>query len=347
MHTTSAPQQDKSAKQNYFHFVFAFSLCICIFLPRISFAAIVISEIMYDPPGGDTNHEWIELENTGDTSVDISGWKLFEGSSNHSLASVAGGTQIAPHGFAVIADNAATFQLDWPQMSGILFDSVFSLANAGETISIKDSTGVVIDEITYSSAAGAAGDGNALSGFGQTWSAAIPTPGAAKQVGTIDNEDNSGNSDDNSNNNADGNDDQNDNQNGDTDADNADSTNGAKAASSKTKTAKKIAAKILLPPSTIFYDASATLSIKVTMPNGAPADHGWVYWSFGDGESYTSVNADPAVHIFAYAGKYVVQANYYENYYDRIPAAVDKIAVSVAAPKIELSDNGLTISMKN
>ncbi|MBP7832047.1 MAG: lamin tail domain-containing protein [Candidatus Pacebacteria bacterium] len=287
---------------------------------------------MYDPTGGDTNHEWIELENTGDSAVDISGWKLFEGTSNHSLASILGGTEIAPHSFAVIADNAATFQLDWPQMTGVLFDSVFSLSNAGESISIKDSTGAVVDEITYTAAAGATGDGNSLAGSGQTWTATIPTPGSAKQNGSISNEDDGENSGSDTNDNTDESGDVNDDQNGNN------STNVA---------SKKITANIVLPPSVIFFDASATLSLKVTMPNGTPADHGWVYWNFGDGESYTAVNTDPAIHIFAYSGKYVVQANYYENYYDRIPTASHKIAVSVAAPKIELSDNGLTISMKN
>ncbi len=346
MQITPTPQQNTCAKQHYFHIVFAFSICLCLFLPRLTFAAIIISEIMYDPSGGDTNHEWIELENTGDSAVDISDWKLFEGTSNHSLTSILGGTEIAPHSFAVIADNAATFQLDWPQMTGILFDSVFSLSNAGETISIKDSAGALVDEITYTAATGAAGDGNSLAGSGQTWTATIPTPGSAKQNGSISNEDGSGSDVDNTNGNSDDSGDVNDDQNGNNST-NTDSTNGTNTTSTKNKAAKKITASIVLPPSVIFYDASATLSLKVTMPNGTPADHGWVYWNFGDGESYTAVNTDPAIHIFAYSGKYVVQANYYENYYDRIPTASHKIAVSVVAPKIELSDNGLTISMKN
>jgi hypothetical protein len=42
-------------------------------------AAVVISEIMYNPAGADGSNpvsEWVEIYNSGDAAVDISGWRL-------------------------------------------------------------------------------------------------------------------------------------------------------------------------------------------------------------------------------------------------------------------------------
>src|SRR5438105_3103548 len=57
-------------------------LVFLLLLPTATFAQVVISEIMYDAPGSDSHAEWIELQNTGDSAVDISKWKLNDGS-NH------------------------------------------------------------------------------------------------------------------------------------------------------------------------------------------------------------------------------------------------------------------------
>jgi hypothetical protein len=37
---------------------------------------VVVNEIMADPMGSDTNQEWIELYNPGNTAVDINGWQI-------------------------------------------------------------------------------------------------------------------------------------------------------------------------------------------------------------------------------------------------------------------------------
>ena len=49
-------------------------------------SALVISEIMYDPQGSDTDREWIEVLNDTQSSIDMTGWKFFEANTNHGLA---------------------------------------------------------------------------------------------------------------------------------------------------------------------------------------------------------------------------------------------------------------------
>ncbi len=45
---------------------------------------VVINEFLADPAGSDSGTEWVELYNTGDSDVDLSGWKLEYGASSYS-----------------------------------------------------------------------------------------------------------------------------------------------------------------------------------------------------------------------------------------------------------------------
>lgn len=141
---------------------------------------VVINEIMYDPSGGDTGHEWIEIRNGTSQSFDLLNWKFFENNSNHGLTLIAGSATLLAGDFAIIADNATTFLTDWPSFSGTLFDSAFSLSNtAGEMIALKNPALEIIDALTYATTTGANGDGNSLHRTeGGNWIAALPTPGA-------------------------------------------------------------------------------------------------------------------------------------------------------------------------
>ncbi len=141
---------------------------------------IVITEIMYDPAGADSKHEWIEVY--ADAPTDISSWKVFEGGSNHGLTLFAGSDTVAAGGYAVIADDPATFLGDYPTFSGTLFDVAFTggLNNAsGEAIVLRNDSLVDVDSTVYTPSLGAAGDGNSLQKVGGAWQALAPTPGAA------------------------------------------------------------------------------------------------------------------------------------------------------------------------
>jgi len=160
-------------------------LILAFLFPLSLSAQMVISEIMYDLEGSDGGREWVEIHNNSAGEVDISGWAFFENDVHHKLTSVMGDTTLSSGGYAVIADNAGAFLQDWPNFSGILFDSSFSLKNSGETIALRDSSKVEIDAVTYSPDWGAGGDGNSLqlvSGSGN-WGVEIPTPNGENGTG--------------------------------------------------------------------------------------------------------------------------------------------------------------------
>jgi hypothetical protein len=132
---------------------------------------------MYDPSGADTGREWIEVTNTGENSVDMGKFKLFENETNHKLKIVSGSAVLAPHASAILADNTEKFLVDYPDFSGVLFDTTFSLSNTGETLVLKDASSTPVDTVSYVAAEDANGTGGSLQKNGGKFVAALATPG--------------------------------------------------------------------------------------------------------------------------------------------------------------------------
>ncbi len=151
---------------------------IALATPCAAHAAFSFSEIMFDASGADTKHEWVELYNEGE-ATDLSTYKFFENGSNHGLTLYAGTVSVAANGYAVIADDAATFLLDYPSYTGPLFDASFSLSNTGEAISLRTADLVDVATATYTGDAGALGDGNSIHFVSGSWVSRSPTPGSA------------------------------------------------------------------------------------------------------------------------------------------------------------------------
>ncbi|MDP7453426.1 MAG: choice-of-anchor J domain-containing protein, partial [Arenicellales bacterium] len=102
---------------------------------------LVINEIHYNPA---TGLEFVELYNSGATAIDMSGYTW-----SGITSTIATGTSIAAGGY-FLADSL----------------TAASLNDAGETIELKDSTGALVDEVTYDDASpwptGADGGGSSL-----------------------------------------------------------------------------------------------------------------------------------------------------------------------------------------
>ena len=123
---------------------------------------ININEIMYNPPGADTYHEWLELYNNETTDIDIKGWRFYEAGTNHSLTLIQGSMVIPPEGYAIIADNATTFLDEHQECNCTVIDSAFSLNNSGEYVALKNATLVIIDGVRYNASWGADGNDRTL-----------------------------------------------------------------------------------------------------------------------------------------------------------------------------------------
>ncbi|MBC7836511.1 lamin tail domain-containing protein, partial [Acetobacteraceae bacterium] len=118
-------------------------------MPGSVFAAVEITQVMYDVPGTDAGREWVTVTNKGTASVDISKFKFLEGGVNHKLILTSGSALLSSGGSAIIASNAATFLSEHPGFVGAVFKSSFSLSNTGETIALINDTGAVEHSHTY------------------------------------------------------------------------------------------------------------------------------------------------------------------------------------------------------
>lgn len=145
--------------------------------PVLALAQVKITEVMYDAPGADDGREWIEITNTGSSEVNIGKYKLLESGTHHGLNLVSGSALLGAGSSAVIAADATKFIADYPSYSGALFDSAFSLSNAGESLEIEDASTSPLDSIFYAAQAGANGEGGSLHLEGSTFAAAMPNPG--------------------------------------------------------------------------------------------------------------------------------------------------------------------------
>ncbi len=146
------------------------------------FAGFEISEIMYNPSGADTGHEWVEIENTGTTTDDLSKWYLFSDNTKHSI--IAQTTALVPAGgYAVVAQDPTKFKIDWPSYTGLLFDSSWTgFNNKGETIALKDPKLVLTSQVTFSESQGGVGNGDSLQNINGAWVGSTPTPGAENKL---------------------------------------------------------------------------------------------------------------------------------------------------------------------
>jgi Lamin Tail Domain/PKD domain len=293
-----------------------------IFFGFVVHAEMTINEVMYDVDGTDTDREWVEVYNSGPSAVDISTWKFTEANTNHSLVPFDGGSTISSGGYAVIASNPTKFKIDWPNYTGILFDSSFSLNNdPGEELSLKDSSLVVHDTVTYDTSVGAGGDGNTLNRSGSVFVVGSATPGGVNNTN------------------------QTTNTNSNTNSNSSESTpigGGGSSTSSITVVKKKEVAipritTDIITKTSVLAGIPLVFEAKTTGYGGEPLSKGKFYWNFGDGSSKETAEYQKVEYIYDTPGEYVVSLEYTNNPYLYEPDATDRIIVTVTTPAVIIS----------
>ena len=145
-------------------------ITILILLSKITFANVIINEIMYNPNQcSDNDCEWIEIYNNGNEIIDLSSWLINDNDFDN--------INISPSEYIVIAkelidgddtDNES-FEYYWGNSDKVwnstdanytAIDGSFSLVNFGGTINITNGSYTIL--INYSNDWGADGDGYTL-----------------------------------------------------------------------------------------------------------------------------------------------------------------------------------------
>ena len=125
---------------------------------------VIINQVMYDSPWNErvtvrpySNGEYIELYNAGTDDISIEGWTLLGSGSTEKLT-IPSGLTIPAQGYLVVAyrySQTPEYQLSdlfaVPTNSNfqIYYQSKIVLSNSGESLTLKDATGMVVDSLYY------------------------------------------------------------------------------------------------------------------------------------------------------------------------------------------------------
>lgn len=140
-------------------------------------SSIVLNEVMADNPSA-VNHEgtfpdWIEIANTSDASINLSGWSLTD-DGNPLKFVFPPGTIVPSNGFLVVWCDATT-----NTTSGL--HSGFALGRNGDSVFLYDNAGIRVDAISFGPQAADYSIGR-LSG---AWTLTTPTPAAANTAASL------------------------------------------------------------------------------------------------------------------------------------------------------------------
>ncbi len=156
-------------------------IAILTLFPAIAQAQVLINEVAWMGTAASANAEWLELYNTGDTDIDLTGWNL--NAADGAPAVKLSGAIAAGQYFLLERTSDAT-------VPGVTADLIYTgaLGNAGEWLKLTDSAGSLVDEVN-ATAGWPAGDNTTkqtMERVGQaTWqtsAAALGTPKAANSA---------------------------------------------------------------------------------------------------------------------------------------------------------------------
>ncbi len=172
----------------------------------VSQPVIVINEINYNSSPDFDSEDWIELYNTTDESIDLSGWVFMD--ENRAPSFVMNTGFILPtNSYIVVCRDITLFQSKYPGVSNILGNMNSGLSGNGEKLFLYDNSGRLVDSLTYDDESpwpsGADGEGSSLelknpsnnNALGNNWKASIGhgTPGTVNSTYVADTEHNNDN----------------------------------------------------------------------------------------------------------------------------------------------------------
>ncbi|MDA1335161.1 MAG: lamin tail domain-containing protein [bacterium] len=147
-------------------------------IPFVSNAQVIINEIAWMGTSNSANDEWIELLNTSDTQIDLTGWML---------EAVDGTPSISFDGLTIIANGFLLLErTDDESVPGVTADLIYTgaLSNSGEHLSLKNN-GSVVDSINATDGwpAGDNSTKETMQRNGNDWTTALATPKEANGFG--------------------------------------------------------------------------------------------------------------------------------------------------------------------
>ena len=109
---------------------------------------LVINEINYNSSDNFATGDWVEIFNTMDEAVDISGW-MFKDDIDSNAFIIPDNTILEAQGYIVIADDSTKLKSVNPQARNFVGDFSFNLSASGEEVRLFNADGGLVDALTY------------------------------------------------------------------------------------------------------------------------------------------------------------------------------------------------------
>lgn len=296
-------------------------LLLTLFVPISVYAEVQITEVAWMGTVSSQYSEWIELYNDGSSSVDLAGWKLYEGDGGALVFTFTKSipaqgylllertTPSAPDAVPGINDEAGPF-------------GGSGLANTGEDLVLKDAGGALVEELNYLSGwpAGDATTKKTMQWDGSSWITAIATPKASAEGDIIDEEE----------------------------EEQVDSEeHGATEVESIPKISpNKPHVKFQIPP-TVYKGISYQYNAQPILEYNYQITNGSMYWNFGDGTTVLQDTLAPVSHVYEYPGSYTLSFLYTDPTNTNPPLkATKKVLVTSPGVSMKVVD-GKAFEIKN
>ena len=288
---------------------------------HFAFANLEITEVMYDPQGANTSHQWIEVYNSGPNSIDLSTWSVTDHDTSWHFRTISSdsSTSLSPNSWAIIAktSNLTDFKNKNQNLSGQILKANITLGASSGEIGLSSDKKNIISEVSYFSLMD---NGNSLQLINGEWVESTPTPGK-ENVLNIDEETTAG---DTAN-----------------IYDNSDITSTDEVTSNEKLTVLKITTKII-SPKIVIAGTPFSLSSLTTTNRSETYTVGNYVWNFGDGMVSKIYTSGPFDYMYEYPGEYSVTLSYFDSIFNKIADSTNKFVIKVVPSEIFVSAVGNT-----
>lgn len=108
-------------------------------------SGVVINELMYSPNSG--SPEWVEIYNRGQAGVDLAGWFIQKGDTAGRKMLASRSIVLGPGEYVVLSSDSLNPKGNYPTLMPI--GGMISLKNEGDAVTVTDSRGAVMDQVSY------------------------------------------------------------------------------------------------------------------------------------------------------------------------------------------------------
>lgn len=110
---------------------------------------VIINEINYNSADDFDTADWIELYNTSESELDLSGWIMRDNDDTHNFT-LPEGTTIEGNGFLILTRDKMRILAEFPNIESIAVgDFDFGLSSGGDAVRLYDANEALVDEVYY------------------------------------------------------------------------------------------------------------------------------------------------------------------------------------------------------